>query len=145
MASRSGPPPIVFGVAVTDFKAFAKDIKAADKKLATNLRQRLKKGADLVADQAKANAAWSQRIPGSIKSSSSPSSAKIIIRAPNAAPFENMGKAGNFRHPVFGNRQAWVTQKARPFALPALVAKADEVAELVGKALDDFARDAGFR
>lgn len=39
--------------------------------------------------------------------------------APEAAPLDNEGKSGTFRHPVFGNRDVWVAQKARPFFTPA--------------------------
>lgn len=39
--------------------------------------------------------------------------------APEAAPLENDGKFGTFRHPVFGNREVWVAQKGRPFFTPA--------------------------
>jgi hypothetical protein len=106
--------PVQFGIGVTDLKAFAKDVRQADKILAKNLRLALKKGADIVADQVRSNASRSSTIPRSVKSSSSPRSAKVVIKAAEAAPFEHMGKPGTFRHPVFGHRIAgWSSKPGR--------------------------------
>jgi hypothetical protein len=66
-------------------------------------------------------------------------------KAPDAAPYENKGVDGFFRHPVFGNREVWVDQKARPFLRPAAEATAprvtEKVLENVGKVLDDAGFD----
>jgi hypothetical protein len=57
-----------------------------------------------------------------------------------ALAFENDGKPGNFRHPVFGNRNAWANSRARPFLTPtveaAYSATVDKIGEAVEKALN---------
>ena len=37
-----------------------------------------------------------------------------VKKAPEAAPINNKGQAGTFRHPVFGH-DVWVDQAAHPF------------------------------
>ena len=65
-------------------------------------------------------------------------------RAPEAVVLEHGGVEGTFRHPVFGNRDVWVSQKARPFLAPAFkegeelaVAAADRALQKILRALAD--------
>jgi hypothetical protein len=50
--------------------------------------------------------------------------------APDAAPLENSGQQGTFRHPVV-NPDVWVSQQARPFLAPAADASEAEVTAAV--------------
>jgi len=119
--------------------------------LKRKLRPRLRIAGRLVADQAKLNASWSTRIPGATKVSVSftlrrPGVAVVVDKnkAPHARPFEHGGNPGDFRHPVFGHRDRWVSQPARPFLAPAFEAKRDAAAQQVEDAVDASTRDAGF-
>lgn len=53
-----------------------------------------------------------------------------------APAFENQGKVGTFRHPVFGNREVWVNQQAHPFLRPALQAQSANLAKKIDAAID---------
>lgn len=83
--------------------------------------------ADFVSD-VKADASWSSRIPGAVrvKTSFAKAGAGVRVyvdskRAPHARPYEGLsdgGNRGSFRHPVYGNRDVWVSQATRPFFRP---------------------------
>jgi hypothetical protein len=67
-------------------------------------------------------------------------------RAPHARPYENLGLAGTVRHPVFGHRDRWVQQAARPSLFPAVRSTADAALEReLGHVVDQVARAHGFR
>lgn len=109
---------------------------------------RLMEAAKIIAEQAKQNAAaWSARIPGSIRVSGS--YPEIIIRA--SAPPAYPNEVEGVRHPVFGGRGTrhphapWVLNQHRPFLAPAADQKADSAAEKFADIIDDWAVKAGFR
>ena len=116
------------------------------------LRPALRRVAQPVLRQAKVNASWSTRIPGAIRISTSFSrrTAGVAItvsarKAPHARPFENLGRTGNFRHPLFGDRERWVSQAARPFLFPAVAAADPELVRETGRVVAEVARKHGFR
>jgi len=116
------------------------------------LRPALRRVADPVLQQARANASWSTRIPGAMRISTSFSrrTAGVAItvsvkKAPHARPFENLGRNGSFRHPVFGDRERWVSQTARPFLFPAVASADPELVRETGRVVDQVARKHGFR
>lgn len=55
--------------------------------------------------------------------------------APEAAPIENHGKGGTFRHPVFGH-DVWVSQPAHDFMLNSSEESAVEVEAFIGELVD---------
>lgn len=119
--------------------------------LKRKLRPKLRVAGRVVADDAKVRASWSTRIPGATKVSTSftarrPGVSVVVDRkkAPHARPFEHGGQPGEFRHPVFGNREVWEPQAARPFLEPALEAKGDAAGRLITEAVDETTRDADF-
>ncbi|WP_327047290.1 HK97 gp10 family phage protein [Microbispora sp. NBC_01189] len=116
------------------------------------LRPALQRVAEPVLAQAKTNASWSSRIPGAIQISTSFArrSAGVALTvsgkaAPHARPFENLGRRGNFRHPVFGDRERWVSQGARPFLFPAVAGADEELVRETGRVVEQVARRHGFR
>ncbi|MEU8279562.1 HK97 gp10 family phage protein [Microbispora bryophytorum] len=116
------------------------------------LRPALRKVAEPVLAQAKANASWSTRIPGAIRISTSFSrkTAGVAItvsagKAPHARPFEHLGRPGTFRHPRFGDREKWVSQTARPFLFPAVSSADEDLVRETGRVVDQTARKHGFR
>lgn len=121
------------------------------KPLMAALRKNLKAAADPIAGQVKGAAGWSSRIPGavSVGTSFSKKNTGVFIKvnrkkAPHARAFENQGKAGTFRHRVFG-RDVWVNQPARPFLFTQAGRNMPQVVEAAGRAVDEAARSAGFR
>ena len=116
------------------------------------LRPALNRVAQPVLVQARANASWSTRIPGATRISSSFSrrSAGVAItvsgrKAPHARPLENLGRPGSFRHPVFGNRDRWVSQAARPFLFSAVAGAEEDLVRETGQVVEQVARKHGFR
>ena len=92
---------------------------------------RLRAVGEVIAEDARGRAAFSTRIPGSIRVRSRGASVSVIAggpAAPDAAPYENKGVQGKFRHPLFGDREHWYDQTARPFLAPALEAHRDKAA-----------------
>lgn len=111
--------------------------------------------------EASVNASWSTRIPRALRLVASTSKTRpgVFIRvnqaiAPHARAFEGIsGRGDTFRHPVFGSgdrrgywsQDTWVAQRTRPFLLPAVRVGRVAVIEAVNEAVDEAARQAGFR
>lgn len=126
---------------------FAATLRKTAPALSKEFGTALRAGGELVAQDARQRASFSRRIPGSIKVSRRAASVRITAggpSAPDAAPFENKGKEGTFRHPVFGNYDVWVNQQAHPFLRPAGEANQEEVAAVFMRAVTDAFRKAGF-
>lgn len=122
------------------------------RELRKELRPRIRAAADPIATEMKRRASWSSRIPGAISIGTRLATTDIGVRlrsnadrAPHARPHENLGKPGTFRHPLFGNREKWVTGRARPFFFPAVIAHRDQVSEAAAEAIDQAARLSGWR
>lgn len=135
-----------------DLLDLSRDLNGIPKDLRKKLRPAIKKGAQPVLQQARRNARWSKRIPKATRiaarfAKKDPHVAIIVNRkrAPHARPYENGGKPGTFRRPVYGNRRNWVTQEARPFLEPAARTKGGAVENEITKAVDQTTRNAGFR
>jgi len=109
---------------------------------------RLREAAQVIADQAKLNAAaWSKQIPPSIRVSGSYPEVVIRASAPPAYPNE----MPDIWHPVFGRRgterfaKPRVKNKHRPFLAPAADEGANKALEKFAQLIDDWAIKAGFR
>lgn len=136
-----------FTIRAIGFRSMAKDLHAADRSTGPALRRKLKTVGDIVANQAKQNASWSSRIPGSIKSRATQRQASVRAggpNAPHAAPFEHRGQPGSFRHPVFGHRDRWVAQQARPFLRLALQQRNADIVDGMAQAILDVVEQAHF-
>lgn len=102
-------------------------------------------------NEVRSRASWSTRIPAatrlSVRFARDPGASIVVDdrRAPHAKYYENRGRPGTFRHPLFGDRRHWYSQRARPFLGPAFDAKEDDAVRQVNDAVDRVTRDAGFR
>lgn len=138
------------GVDVQGLAKLAKDLdRIADVALKAEFRKGLTGAGEIVAVAARANASWSERIPGSIHVVTTGSGVQVKAGgppAPHAVTFEGRVDGGNRRHPVFatgprGERNGskphwtWAEQQARPFLAPALEANIDAAAERVADAI----------
>jgi len=134
------------GVDTRDFAAFAKALRVSAPDIWVDLRAGLRVAGQAVAARARRNAAAipgknrTDRIEQSIKVRVSGTGTVSVIagglRAPEAGPLENKGRLGEFRHPVFGNRQLWVKQLAHPFLTPAVKDGMPEASQAAVDALD---------
>jgi hypothetical protein len=123
------------GVEFSSVTEFAKALGGVPKELRSEMRPALKASADHVVNDMKSNASWSTRIPGAIRSrvsfAQSGGGVKITVdqkRAPHARVLEGLtARGGTFRHPVFGNRDVWVSQASRPYFFPAVRAGRDQL------------------
>lgn len=130
----------------------ARDMRKLPEETRKTVRPKLRAGGEIVAADARRRADWSSRIPGSVRvrTSFQESQEKVQViaggsGAPHARPYEGVASSGStFRHPVYGDREVWVSQEKRPFLFPAAEAKGDEVTGLVRAALDDAAASIGF-
>lgn len=136
------------------------DLKAVEGNLRVELRHAIADSGQPLAALVRNAAGWSSRIPGAVKVSASFStrSAGVVIKvdgkaAPEAAPLENKGQSGTFRHPVYADASnprsdwTWVPQQARPFFYRTLSgSSAVGIAEkAILAAMDKVAAKAGFR
>ncbi|MBX6382023.1 MAG: HK97 gp10 family phage protein [Microbispora sp.] len=128
-----------------------RDLGGIPQDLRRQLRPGLRGAGRIVADEAKRRASWSSRIPRattvSVRFAGSPGVRVIVNRrkAPHARPHEHGGRPGQFRHPLFGDRSRWYSQRARPFLAPALEAKGRAAEREISRVVDRVTRDAGFR
>lgn len=132
-------------------RRLVRDLDGIPPDLRRQLRPGLRAAGKAVADQAKTNASWSSRIPRaigvSVKFSGSPG-VRVVVnkrKAPHARPYEHGGRPGTFRHPYFGDRRRWYSQRARPFLAPAARAKGPRAAREVDRVVRRVTRAAGFR
>lgn len=134
-----------------EIRRLIRDLDGIPRDLRRQLRPGLRTAGRMVADQAKVNASWSTRIPGAIRVSvrfSGTPGVSVIVdkrKAPHGRPHEHGGRPGTFRHPLFGDRSRWYSQRARPFLAPAAEAKSRAAAREIHRVVDRVTRDAGFR
>jgi hypothetical protein len=131
------------GAGTQDLRDFIRDLGKMDPELRREMRPMLRTSAEKPLQQARLNASWSTRIPRATKVSVSLAAKKagVSIRtsrklAPHARPYEHGGDAGRFRHPVFGNRNVWVYEPARPFLARAAEPWLKDADENIGKVVD---------
>lgn len=135
-----------------DLRELYQAAKAADGNLQVLLRRGVKEAAQPIANGVKSAASWSSRIPGATrtKASFSAKGASVTVEvdaaaAPEAAPLNHGGRGGTFRHPVFGNRENWVSQQARPFFDQGVTAGQPAADSAMDRLMTDFAHQLGFR
>jgi hypothetical protein len=135
-----------------DLKEFRAQFGKFPADIRKQIRPELVKGGRPALSEAKRNASWSSRIPGATRlsvgfSKRTPGAALVVshTRAPHAHAYENQGKPGTFRSPIFGNRENWATHTARPFLHKAAATWMDEFDADVGKVVDRVSRDMGFK
>lgn len=113
-------------VDVTGLSQLRTALKSAADGTDARLRTGLKSAGSIVQRQAQENASWSTKIPGTIK---------VSVTAKRIVVYSNSGQAVTWetggRHPVFGDRNLWVKQEAKPFLQPAAEEKASQVATAI--------------
>jgi hypothetical protein len=119
--------------------------------LRKELRPEIRAAGMELADDMRRRASYSSRIPGAIgvRAAFQGRMSGVTIRtdrrkAPHARPLE-VGSQGamssTFRHPAFGNREVWVTQRTRPFFFPAVAAGHERLRSRIEKAVEAAQRE----
>lgn len=129
-----------------------RDLGKITPQLRKQLRPALKTAATPILADARGRAGWSRRVPGaismSVRLSRRDPGVSLRVRqaiAPHGRPYEAIGGNRTFRHPLFGNRRRWVAQEARSYLAPALEAGVSGVLEAATQAVDQVAKEQGFR
>lgn len=143
----------VISVDADDFRNFQRTLKKMDKDISRELNKQLRKViASTIVPAARSNASWSSRIPAAIKPSVGTRNigARVASKqAPHGRAYEGLQKGlrnnSHFRHPVFGNRNVWVSQATRPFLAPAFESNAAEATKAAEEAISQAASAAGFK
>jgi hypothetical protein len=130
------------GIEYASVRMLAREFGQVPQELRAELRPKLRQAGEQVRSQIRSNAGFSSRIPGAVRMTTAFGSKTGGVRiwvdakkAPHARPLENLGQAGSFRHPVFGNRDVWVSQPAHPFFFPAVKSSGGKVRSLVEDAV----------
>lgn len=104
------------------------EIGELDRTAKNALRREMRGVGKEMADDAKANASWSTRIPGAIQVRTRLTGKRPGVRirvnsdlAPHGRVYEDITGRGSFRHPVFGDRETWVPQASRPYLRRAVL------------------------
>lgn len=145
----------VFGAELAD--VIAADLRRLPLETRKKIRPKLRRVGGRVAAAAKANASWSSRIPATVRVVTSfrfereGVAVKLGGRGtPHARPYEGLTR-DPFRHPVNADPRktrgewTWVSQAARPMLRPAARANEAETNREMLAALDEAARELGFR
>jgi len=120
---------------------FLKELKQLDPALAKSWRTRVRKVVDDVAKDARRRAPKKRgTLQKGIRPSVTQKGASLLSKAPHARIFEFGG-----RHPVYGNRNNWVNQPAKPHIFPAVNAGRPNVEKEALAAFDDAASEIGFK
>jgi hypothetical protein len=128
------------------------DLGAMAPVLRAELRRGLRIAGGKAGARAKANAAWSSRIPAAVQVLPLPAAGSNGVflrvdraRAPHAAVLESPRKASRFfRHPVYGQTDVQVTQETRPFLRPAVRTTPQDVMDAAVSATNAAARAGRF-
>lgn len=140
-----------------DILGLINDLRGMGPKVVRNLNKNFKDAAEIVAAEARSNASWSTRIPKALKVRAARSrrfpGAEIYVsasEAPHARPYEHGDgrRTDSFRHPVYkreGRPNVWVQQATRPFVRPAFKSKGFAFTHACNRAVNEAAREAGFR
>ena len=139
------------GVDTRDFRNVANALRRAAPQTYKALRSDLREAGMIVAEEAKSIAGeFSEKIPPTVKVRVASTTVSVVAggkNAPTAGLFElgNTGSSksaaasrrGQFRHPVFGNKEVWVDQDMHPFLTPAAERTAPRFTAKLVETLDE--------
>jgi hypothetical protein len=126
---------------ISDLKALARDLRQLGQTSGRRIVYAMKDASRAVAADAKSQAAWSTRIPGTVQASATQQG--LIVKAggpnaPHAAVYESGG-----HHPLFGNRGYWYPVPKRPYLASARDANMDKLANALLDAVVQTLRTTG--
>jgi hypothetical protein len=136
-----------------DLQAFIAALRDLPREIRAQSRPALQAAAEPIRADAAKRASWSTRIPRALRVTVrfGMRDTGLALTASRTVPHARLYEFGQrsnrrlFRHPTFGNRQAWVSQQTRPFMVPAARTGREDVLRALGEAVDRAARTAGWR
>lgn len=128
----------------SNYKEVQRKLASVDPELKKQLKKDMKVLAGTVVTEARALASWSATIPAAIRPTSTALGAGVRVSGSVPIAVLNERRAGAWRHPVFGNREVWVSQKARPSVRPVVEAKRAVLAATAEEIARAALRSAGF-
>jgi phage gpG-like protein len=138
-ANRAGAGTGI-SVEIEGLNEFLRDLKKFEPAVSKGFRRRIKGVVEKVAQDARSRAPKrSGKLAKMIRPSVTNKGASLLSKAPHAKLFEFGG-----RHPVYGHRDRWVFQPARPHIFPAVRANEGFVNSEMLAALDDAISEIGF-
>lgn len=130
-------------IGTDDFLAFAKALREAEPLVARELRTRLRAAGEVVAAQARTNAAeFSRSIPASVKVRIQRNDVIVeggvggVVIAGLFEVGDNSPGSSSWRHPVFGDTNVWVEQDTHPWLQPAVDSNLETATAAAQAALD---------
>ncbi|WP_402465792.1 hypothetical protein [Isoptericola aurantiacus] len=137
------------GIDLQEIRGLASRLAAIPKEFHREVRKPLRAAGQGMLNEARANAAWSSRIPASLSLRVTLSGRRpgISVRAslkaaPHARAYEGI-LDNPFKHPLFGDFEFWYSQAARPYLLPAVQEGTEQVVDAVTRVVDDVHARAG--
>lgn len=136
----------MFTVDGSEVLSFASQLKDVPTESRRRLRKAIVEAGDVLLSRARSNASWSSRIPGAMHIRAAfgrNAGVELIVdseAAPHARAYEGIAQQdgrGVFRHPVFGNENAWVSEHTRPFLRPAVRDTESVAVERIQAAIDE--------
>lgn len=120
------------------------------------IRQEAERIGQSALSDAKSRASWSRRVPSAISMRGFTDMTRgrvgVELRVSKAVPYarayegiSQQGSSGYFRHPVYGNRQVWVSQQTRPYLWPAVSGRSNQMRQAIEQVVEQAARECGFR
>lgn len=140
------------GMDFSQVTQLSRDLRKMPLATRKQLRRKFEQAGQGALSDAKSRASWSHRIPAAISGKGTATADKVgyelrasSAQAPHARPYEGMGGGGTFRHPVYGNRENWVSQATRPYLYPAVRGRMGAITAAIADAAEQAARECGFR
>ena len=132
-----------------EVRGLAQRLGQIDKQFQPRARRMMRTAGQGMLSDAKGNASWSSRIPAALSLRVTLNAARpgIAIRASlkaaeHARVYEGI-LGDTFRHPLFGDRDFWYTQRARPYLLPAVERQTELIVNELTRIVDDVNAQAG--
>ncbi len=128
----------IYATGVAELRRALREFTPAVRK---SFDRRLKDIARSAADDARARASWSKKIPPGITSGATNRGPYIRYRgtAPTIGRLDELRAA--WRHPLFGDRMHWYAQRGRKFLQPAAEAKGEVLERDMWAAVEDAKRE----
>lgn len=121
-------------------KELALKFRAADPAVKKAYREELKEIAKTVADDARERIADKSPPTAAAIKVGARGANKVTISAGKrkiASLLEGDGHPGEWRHPLFGDREHWYTEERHPYLWPAWEANKQTVSDRMGRAIHD--------
>lgn len=130
-------------IKVDYYKDVQKSLRAANPALQKQVAKQLRAQVQVVVQEARAAASWSQTIPPAIGATVSVTGAGIRVSR-RKSMIAVLNEYGPWRHPLFGNRDYWYPQAARPSVRPVVAANRERIRHAAIVAAHEALKEAGF-